>query len=65
MHYFIFTNKDAWISSGSNKITGESLMDQNYGQDEILELNKNPNATTSDYSPINQDNFGICCSVAA
>ena len=42
MHYFIYPTKDAWISSGSNKATtGISERDQNYGQDEILELKKN------------------------
>ena len=42
MHHFIYSNKDAWISSGSNAATtGISERDQNYGQDQILELKKN------------------------
>ena len=40
MHYSIFATKDAWISSGSNRRTGESFRDQNFGKDEILELRK-------------------------
>jgi|TARA_R110000824_G_scaffold241188_5_gene429891 hypothetical protein len=40
MHHFIYATKDAWISSGSSTITGESFRDQNFGQDEILELKK-------------------------
>ena len=41
MHYFIYPIKDAWISSGSNSATtGVSERDQNYGQDQILELKK-------------------------
>lgn len=40
MHHFIYATKDAWISSGSSTITGESWKDQNFGQDEILELKK-------------------------
>ena len=40
MHTFYFPKKDTWISSGSNLITGESQRDQNFGQDEILELKK-------------------------
>ena len=40
MHHFIYATKDAWISSGSSTITGESWRDQNFGQDEILELKK-------------------------
>jgi hypothetical protein len=41
MHYFIYPIKDTWISSGSNKgTTGVSEKDQNYGQDQILELKK-------------------------
>ena len=41
MHYFIYPTKDAWISSGSNKLTGKTFEDQNYGQDSIIELKKN------------------------
>ena len=40
MHHFIYSTADAWISSGSSTITGESWRDQNFGQDEILELKK-------------------------
>ena len=40
MHHFIFPTKTAWISSGSNKVTGVTEQDQNFGQDEILELKK-------------------------
>ena len=38
MHHFIYPNKDTWISSGSNKITGETETDQNYGKDQIIEI---------------------------
>ena len=41
MHHFIYANKSAWISSGSNKITGVTETDQNFGKDPILELKKN------------------------
>ena len=40
MHHFIFPTKDSWISSGSSHIDGTSYTNQNYGQDEILELKK-------------------------
>ena len=40
MHYFIYPTADSWISSGSSTITGESFRDQNFGQDQILELKK-------------------------
>ena len=40
MHYFVFPSADSWISSGSNNITGESFRDQNFGQDQILEIGK-------------------------
>ena len=40
MHYFIFPTQDSWISSGSNPIDGESFRDQNFGQDQILEVKK-------------------------
>ena len=41
MHYFIYPSKDSWISSGSNaSTTGISEKDQNYGQDQIIELKK-------------------------
>ena len=41
MHYFIFPTQDTWISSGSDPINGESFKDQNFGQDQILEVKKN------------------------
>jgi len=40
MHRYFFTTKDAFISSGSNAITGEDFKDKNTGQDEVLELKK-------------------------
>ena len=40
MHRYFFTTKDAFISSGSNDITGEDFKDKNTGQDEVLELKK-------------------------
>ncbi len=40
MHRYFFTTKDAFISSGSNPITGEDFTDKNTGQDEVLELKK-------------------------
>jgi hypothetical protein len=41
MHYFIYPTKDTWISSGSRiDSTGVTEHDQNYGQDQILELKK-------------------------
>ena len=40
MHYFIFPSADAWITSGSSQIDGTSFKDQNFGQDQILELKK-------------------------
>ena len=40
MHHFIFSTKDAWISSGSSHIDGTSFKDQNFGQDPILEVKK-------------------------
>jgi len=40
MHYFIFPSQDTWISSGSNKVTGTSFTDQNFGKDQILEIKK-------------------------
>jgi hypothetical protein len=41
MHHFIFPTKDSWISSGSNHITEVTETDQNFGQDQILEIKKN------------------------
>ena len=50
MYYSIFPTQDAWISSGSNAATtGISEIDQNYGQDEILELKKNFYNDSFDY----------------
>ena len=40
MHRYFFITKDAFISSGSDTITGEDFKDKNTGQDEILELKK-------------------------
>ena len=40
MHHFIFPSQDTWISSGSNKITGDTFQDQNFGRDQILEVKK-------------------------
>ena len=40
MHYFTFASKDSFISSGSNRITGVSEKDRNFGQDQILEVKK-------------------------
>ena len=40
MHHFIYPTKDSWISSGSNKVTGVTEKDQNFGQDQILEIKK-------------------------
>ena len=40
MHYFTFASQDTYISSGSNRITGVTKTDQNFGQDQILEVKK-------------------------
>ena len=40
MYHFIFPTKDSWISSGSNKVTGVTETDQNFGKDQILEVKK-------------------------
>ena len=40
MHYFTFASQDTFITSGSNRITGDSERDKNFGQDQILELKK-------------------------
>ena len=40
MHHFIYATKDSWISSGSSHIDGTSYIDQNFGQDQILEIKK-------------------------
>ena len=34
MHKYFFTTKDAFISSGSDAITGDDFKDKNTGQDE-------------------------------
>ena len=49
MHYFVYSNKSAWISSGSNKITGITEADQNFGKDPILELKKEFYNNSFDY----------------
>ena len=49
MHYSIFPTKDTWISSGSRKTDGKSFTEQNFGQDEILELKKEFYNLTFDY----------------
>jgi len=40
MIYSIYSTTDSWLSSGSSHIDGTSFKDQNFGQDEILELKK-------------------------
>jgi len=40
MHYFIYPTKDSWISSGSNRVTLKDEKDQNFGEDQILEVKK-------------------------
>ena len=41
MHHFIFPTQDTWISSGSNvDTTNISEKNQNFGQDQILEVKK-------------------------
>jgi hypothetical protein len=40
VHHFILPTQDTWISSGSSELTGESLIDGNFGKDEILQINK-------------------------
>ena len=40
MYYSIFPTATTYISSGSNKDTGESQIDQNFGGSEVLELKK-------------------------
>ena len=49
MHYFIYPTKDTWISSGSRKTDGLSFTEQNFGQDEIIELKKEFYNLTFDY----------------
>jgi len=49
MHHFILPTQDAWISSGSSHIDGTSFKDQNFGQDEILEVKKEFFNFTFDY----------------
>ena len=40
MHHFILPTKDTWISSGSSTVTGDSLLDANFGKDDVLQVNK-------------------------
>ena len=40
MRHFIIANRDSWISSGSNRTTGLTEKDQNFGADQILEVKK-------------------------
>jgi hypothetical protein len=49
MHHFIFPKKATWISSGSSTIDGTSFKDQNFGQDQILELKKEYFNSTFNY----------------
>ena len=49
MHYSIYPTKDTWISSGSRKTDGKAFTEQNFGQDEILELKKTFYNLTFDY----------------
>ena len=49
MHHFIYATKDSWISSGSNKLDGETFTDQNFGQDPILEVKKSFYDKSFDY----------------
>ncbi len=49
MHHFIFPTKATWISSGSSTIDGTSFRDQNFGQDQILELKKEYFNSTFNY----------------
>ena len=49
MYHFIFPTQDTWISSGSSHITDESFRDENFGQDQILELKKEYFNNSFDY----------------
>ena len=49
MHHFILATKDAWITSGSSHIDDTSFRDQNFGQDQILEVRKEFFNNTFDY----------------
>ena len=41
MHKYFHATKDSWINSGSNSdSTGVDQKDQNYGQDQVLQLGK-------------------------
>tara|TARA_Y100000361_G_scaffold154232_1_gene178925 strand:- start:2667 stop:3794 length:1128 start_codon:yes stop_codon:yes gene_type:complete len=40
MIYSTFATKDSWISSGSNRTTGITETDQNFGKDQIIEIKK-------------------------
>ena len=60
MHHFIYPSKTAWISSGSNSATtGISQRDQNFGQDEILELKKEFFNLSFDYPTRNLIQFDL------
>ena len=50
MHHFILATSDSWISSGSSHVDGESHRDQNFGQDEILEIKKEFYNKSFDYA---------------
>jgi len=68
MHHFIFPTKDSWISSGSNHTTEVTETDQNFGQDQILELKKNFFNLSFDYQTralIQFDLTAVSKSVAA
>jgi len=49
MHHFILATKDTWITSGSSHIDETSFRDQNFGQDQILEVRKEFFNNTFDY----------------
>ena len=49
MHYFIYPTANSWISSGSSHVTDETFRDQNFGQDQILELKKEYFNNSFDY----------------
>tara|TARA_Y100000592_G_C5480141_1_gene324873 strand:+ start:3561 stop:4691 length:1131 start_codon:yes stop_codon:yes gene_type:complete len=49
MIFSIFATKDSWISSGSNRTTGVTETDQNFGKDQILEIKKSYFNQSFDY----------------
>ncbi len=49
MIFNIFATKDSWISSGSNRTTGVTETDQNFGKDQILEIKKSYFNQSFDY----------------